>query len=140
MLQSLASLTLASILSVALSQGSPDTPPAALPAPTAATDEAAPLPRRAGPMGLNLRFDADGGVRIAATAPGLPAAEAGVPNQSRIVSVNGTPIRSREDLATAMRKVKAGTPVKLETQLPDQPPRVMKWCSMRSRNWCQAAP
>lgn len=114
----LASLALVSILSVPPSQGSTNAPPAA----PAETDS--PLPRRAGPMGLNLRFDADGGVRIAATAPGLPAAEAGVPSQSRIVSVNGTPIRSRDDLANAMRKVKAGAPVKLETQLPDQPARV----------------
>ncbi len=121
----IATLALVSTLTALLPQapaGKPAPEPTPPESPAAATDDA-PLPRRAGPMGLRLQDAPGGELDIAAVSPGSPAAKAGLEGGMRVVSVNGTPVSSREDLQKVMRQVMAGATVQVQVQRDDEAPR-----------------
>ena len=84
-------------------------------APAASAPADAPLPRRAGPLGVQLSLTAG----IEAVQPGSPADRAGLKAGSVIQSVNGNAIRRREQVTEAMQRVKAGETVQLALKLPD---------------------
>jgi photosystem II stability/assembly factor-like uncharacterized protein/pimeloyl-ACP methyl ester carboxylesterase len=90
------------------------------PPPAAAADDA-PLPRRAGPLGVALTARPDGRQEIAQVQPGSPAERAGVEAGLVIEAVNGQEIRGREQLAQAMQRVKAGETVQLSLKRGDEP-------------------
>jgi photosystem II stability/assembly factor-like uncharacterized protein/pimeloyl-ACP methyl ester carboxylesterase len=86
----------------------PASPPAAssaAPAPSSAP--ATPLPRRAGPLGI--RFDsAAADLRVAEPVPGGVAAAGGVRAGDVVLSLGGTRVATREELAAVMRTRRAG--------------------------------
>jgi photosystem II stability/assembly factor-like uncharacterized protein/alpha/beta superfamily hydrolase len=81
----------------------------------------APLPRRAGPLGVALTPGPEGRLQVSRVQPGMPAERAGVPAGAVIQAVNGQDIRSREQLSAAMQRVKAGETVKLSLKSGDGP-------------------
>jgi len=81
----------------------------------------APLPRRAGPLGVALAAMPDGRQEVTQVQPGSPAERAGVQAGLVIDAVNGQQIRSREQLAQAMQRVKAGETVQLSLMRGDEP-------------------
>lgn len=85
----------------------------------------APLPRRAGPLGLRLGSADAGPVVVEAVQPGSPAAKAGLEGGCTLQAVNGTPIAGREALREAMRTVKGGETVQLLVSTGDQPARTV---------------
>ena len=109
-MQTLAMLVVLSLPVTAVAQSSN---PASAPAAAAPAD--APLPRRAGPLGVQLALTAG----IEAVLPGSAADRAGVKAGSVIQSVNGKAIQRREQVSEAMRGVKAGESVQLVLKLPD---------------------
>ena len=81
----------------------------------------APLPRRAGPLGVALTPGPEGRLQVSRVQPGMPAERAGVPAGAVIQAVNGQDIRNREQLSAAMQRVKAGETVKLSLKSGDGP-------------------
>ncbi|MCE2875473.1 MAG: PDZ domain-containing protein, partial [Planctomycetaceae bacterium] len=109
----------------AFAQDKPAASPATKAPPPVSAPAAAPLPRRAGPMGVRLQPGAAGGLEIAEVVPGSPAAEAGLESGFRLVSVQGKAIDSREQLAGAMRAVRGGEPVQVQVQRGNEPARTV---------------
>jgi putative serine protease PepD len=66
-------------------------------------------------LGVQVATLLNGGVLVASVEPGGPADHAGLKAQDIIVAVNGTTVRSTDDLATALAQVKPGRtiPVKI---------------------------
>ena len=87
----------------------------------AATAAEPPLPRRAGPLGVQLDERPDGAVGIAGVVPGSPAAKAGVAAGSILRTLNGQPIAGREQLRQALRTVMGGDTVELGLQRGEDP-------------------
>ena len=85
----------------------------------------APLPRRAGPLGIRLGSAATGPVVIESVLPGSPAAKAGLEGGCTLESLNGTTIGSREALRDAMQRVKSGDTVRLAVKQCDGPVRTV---------------
>ena len=90
-----------------------------------ASDDA-PLPRKAGPLGLRLADAADGSVTIAGTQPDSPAARAGVESGFAIRAVNDRPIANRFELRLALGAVRAGERVRLSLQRAEEPVRTIE--------------
>jgi S1-C subfamily serine protease len=67
-------------------------------------------------LGVQVATLVNGGVLVASVQPGGPAAQAGLKQGDLIVAVNGTPVQSTDDLATALAQIKPGTtiPVKVD--------------------------
>src|SRR5262249_27485573 len=62
------------------------------------------------------------GVRIIGVMPGSPAAKAGVTINNYLVKVDGTPIRTKDDLFLTIGTALAGSTIQLElAQTPDGP-------------------
>ena len=93
----------------------------ALAASVPAGQDAAPLARRAGPLGLRLADGADGRVEITDLQPGSPAAKAGIEGRWTLESVGGREIRTRDELRAALRGVMAGDTVELSLRRGDGP-------------------
>jgi len=101
----IALMTLAITSSILASQD----PPLAAAPPT----EDAPLPRRAGPLGLRLAEGAGGRVEVALVLPFSPAAKAGVETPCTIESANGREIRGIAEFREVVGTVIAGDVVQL---------------------------
>jgi carboxyl-terminal processing protease len=93
----------------------------ALAASVPAGQDAAPLARRAGPLGLRLADGADGRVEITDVQPGSPAAKAGIEGRWTLESVGGREIRTRDELRAALRGVRAGDTVELSLRRGEGP-------------------
>lgn len=102
-------LLVAAIITAAQTSAGAQAQPAAAPVPASAPAPApaGELPRRAGPLGI--RFDpAASDLRVAEALPGSTAASGGVRSGDVVVSVGGTPVKSRDELAGVMRTRRAG--------------------------------
>jgi putative serine protease PepD len=62
-------------------------------------------------LGVSVTTPLNGGVLVASVQPGGPAAAAGMKAGDRIVSLDGTPVASTDDLAAALASVKPGTTI-----------------------------
>lgn len=91
-------------------------PPVAT-APAAGTQ--APLPRRAGPLGIRIDPQVEGKIAVSEVVAGLPADRAGVKAGDVILSIARQPVPVREVLAKTMRLLHGGQTVPLEVQRGD---------------------
>ncbi len=74
----------------------------------------APLPRRAGPLGVRLGESSPQGLEIPELVPGSPAAKAGMQPGGHLRAARGQQVRSREELRDILRTVRAGEVVELQ--------------------------
>jgi putative serine protease PepD len=65
-------------------------------------------------LGVRVATVMGGGVLVTSVTPGGPAASAGMKAGDVIVSVDGTPVPSTDDLATVLAQIKPGTKVPVE--------------------------
>ena len=87
---------------------------AAATAPAAQSTPAAPLPRRAGPLGVRIDPDIADRAVVREIVAGSPAATAGIRAGDTIVSVAGKPVGEFDSLRAAMRGLLGGQSVAVE--------------------------
>jgi len=80
----------------------------------AAHTAAAPLPRRAGALGIRLDPQATDRVKVIEVVPGATAAAAGVQPGDTVVAVAGRAVKAPDTLRSALREVQAGQTLRID--------------------------